>query len=165
MCCPKLLWGARLIEIAEAVGEPAEGRAPGPDGFPAELFRKLPILQDALTILFNIILETGDIPTALRRIYLVPILKPSKDPQLCASRRPISLLSAIIKLLETVLYGSMLGQVEPLLAPQQYAYRRERGAEMALIEVYDAAHRALNRARHVHIMSFDVSGAFDNVSH
>ena len=36
---------------------------------------------------------------------------------------------------------------------------------MALLEIYDMAHWALNRSRHVYIISFDVSGAFDNVSH
>ena len=36
---------------------------------------------------------------------------------------------------------------------------------MALLEIYDAAHRALNRGRFVCLMSFDVSAAFDTVSH
>ena len=78
----------------------AQRKSPGPDGFPAELFQRLPALQDALVVLFNIILRTGDVPVTLRRVYLIPVLKPSKDPQLCAPRRPIPLLSAVIKLLE-----------------------------------------------------------------
>ena len=36
---------------------------------------------------------------------------------------------------------------------------------MALIEVADFTHRALNRERFVYIVSFDVAGALDSVSH
>ena len=92
------------IEVMKGCKELAPGRAPGPDGFTAKLFQELPALTDALTALFNLIFEKGDIPVTLRRIYLIPILKPNKDPQLCSSRRPISLLSGVIKILESVMY-------------------------------------------------------------
>ena len=58
----------------------------------------------------------------------------------------------------------MLPGVKTHLDPRQYAYRQGRGAEMTLAELLDFAQRSLKRAKFVYLVSFDVQGAFDNVS-
>ena len=55
--------------------------------------------------------------------------------------------------------------IECRLDPRRNAYRRGRGPEMALAEVIDFAHRALNRSQFVCAASFDVAGAFGSVPH
>ena len=92
------------------------------------------------------------------------MVKPGKDPHLIASRRPISLLSSTVKIIEAVLYHRLIHEVEPQLESAQYAYRRDRGIEMRLVEIMDELNRALIRKRSCYLISFDVKGAFDNVS-
>ena len=59
----------------------------------------------------------------------------------------------------------MMPVAEPCLSPAQYAFRRERGAEMCLVEMMDMLRRSLRRGRFVYLVSLDMEGAFDNVSH
>ena len=152
-------------EIVKAIGRLALGKAPGPDGLTTLFFKKLTVMVSVLEVVLNRILDTGKIPKSLTRIYLVPLLKPGKDPHGADSRRPISLIGVTMKIMESVLYYRMLPGVEAHLDPRQYAYRQGRGTEMVLAEIMDFAHRSLRRARYVYMISFDVQGAFDNVPH
>ena len=55
---------------------------------------------------------------------VIPLEKPNKDPAKCESKRPISLIGALAKILEEVVLNRLTPQLEPLLNPAQYAYRR-----------------------------------------
>ena len=153
------------IEITRAIREMKPRKSPGPDGLPTEIFKNTRCLHKAIMRLANLILETGKFPTVLRRVHMVPLIKPGKDPHQVSSRRPISLLCVSVKIIETVLYHRLIHEVEPQLDSAQYAYRRDRGTEMCLTELMDGINRALVRGRYCYLISFDVKGAFDNVSH
>ena len=155
----------REVEVLKAIYGQSSKKSPGPDLFPAELYKKLSVLKEYTTAFIDLIIRKGVIPKTLKRIYLVPITKPGKDPRSVDSRRPIALLCVIIKILETVVYHRLLPVVEPHLTPCQYAYRRGRGTEFLLIEVMDRVHRALLGGQHVYLASFDIRGAFDTVPH
>ena len=130
-----------------------------------ELYEETSVLARVLVGVFNAVLETGKLPESLLRILLVPLLKPGGDPGSCSSRRPIALIGTAIKILEGVLYQRILPVVEPQLEPGLYAYRRNRGTEMVLMEIMDSVRRGLNRGRFVYIVSFYVRGPFDSVPH
>ena len=72
----------RLAEVRKAVAGLNNNRTPGPDGIPAEIFRKMPSLFPYLCALLTAIYRTGDIPEALRRIYVILLHKPGKDPRI-----------------------------------------------------------------------------------
>ena len=59
------------LEVDKAVHGLAVGRAPGPDGFPAILYKKLPVLREVLVLIFNAIMRTGRFPVVVTRIILV----------------------------------------------------------------------------------------------
>ena len=111
-----------IVEVRRAIRTLAPSKTPGPDGFPGGVYKNLPVLVPHLTRVMNLIYRTGVIPKALRRVHLVPIPKPGRDPHLLSARRPISLLSTAAKVMEAVLYHRMMPVVDPALAPQQYAY-------------------------------------------
>ena len=159
-CAPVLISELRL-----ALAHLASGKAPGPDGFPLEVFKRVPSLHPYLLALLNAMFKSGFIPGALRQIYVVSFPKPGKDASIPANRRPISLLNSLIKIAECVVYHRLLPTVEPLLSPAQYAYRRQRGTEHHLVELMDRVQRALLHGSLVYIVSFDIAGAFDRVSH
>ena len=55
--------------------------------------------------------------------------------------------------------------MEPTLTPAQYAYRRARGTELQLAEIYDFAQAGNHDDLRVYLASLDTSRAFDTVSH
>ena len=101
----------------------------------------------------------------LSRVTVVLLKKPGKDPRKAENRRPISLINTIMKVLEGIIYNRIIHKVEPLLYSGRYAYRRARGTEHHLASVMDAMNRALIRGQYVYLVSFDIAGAFDRVSH
>ena len=99
------------------------------------------------------------------RVVMVPLDKPHKDPERCRSKRPISLISVLSKLLETVVLRRMIGELESKLDPNQYAHRRERGTEMHLLEFHDFVREARDAGLYTYVSSVDVAADFDNVPH
>ena len=79
--------------------------------------------------------------------------------------RPISLINTMVKMLECIVYHRILPNVEPRLYENQYAYRRQRGTEHHLVSIMDQVQRALLEGCFAYMVSFDIAGAFDRVSH
>ena len=135
----------------------------GPDGFPAEAFRHLRCLLGLVAGMFTRILETGEIPRMLLRLCLIPLDKPGKPPSRSSPKRPISLIGAPAKILETVVLNRLLPGVENKLSEYQYANRRARGAEMRHLELYDFTSQSVCEGKLVYLSSLDIEGAFDTV--
>ena len=76
--------------------------------------------------LFTKMVEWDCIPTPVRRFYIVPLDKAGKDPSKCANKRPIALLSPMMKLLELILARRLLPKLEGKLAEEQYAFQKAR---------------------------------------
>ena len=155
----------RAVEVKKALLSMAGGKSPGPDGLPVEIFQKITSLSPYLLKLLDAVYRTGHLPLEMRAIHIVPLVKPGKDPSDPNSSRPISLLNSITKILECIMYNRILPLVEPKLYCHQYAYRRLRGTEHHLVSLMDFAHRALIEGNYVYIVSYDIAGAFDRVSH
>ena len=115
----------------------ASGKAAGTDGFPPELFKKLGTLSPQMANLFSNILAGGEAPLPPLRLCIAPLDKPGGDPSLRKAERPISLINFLAKDLEAAVLNRILLALEPLLAPSQFAYRRARGNDLQLVEVYD----------------------------
>ena len=91
--------------------------------------------------------------------YLVPPTVPGRDPSLCASREPSSLLNAAAKLLETASHFRLIPLVEPQPNAHQYADRRAQETEHLPTELVDFAYGTLCEHFWANIISFDVLGA------
>ena len=155
----------RGVEIAKAIQGLGKGKAPGPDGVTAELLRGLPALEKGICSLLTCIVRSGNFPQPLLQLYVTPLDKPGKDAEACASKRPISLISVLAKLLETAILNRILPRIEPQLDGRQYAYRRARGTELHLLEIFDFISEAGERGDYVYVASMDVDSAFDKVAH
>ena len=68
---------------------------------------------------------------------MIPLGKRGKNPQECGDERPIALIDASAKILKAIVLNRIQSGLEPQLTPAQYAFRRARGTEMQLIEIYD----------------------------
>ena len=94
-------------EIIVAISAMQSGKSPGPDGFPAEFYKRFSaLLSPQLAIVLSESLRLGSLPPSLNEACITLIAKKGKDPAECASYRPISLLNTDAKILAKVLAHS-----------------------------------------------------------
>ena len=80
-------------EVARAISEAPANKAPGPDGLPADLLKKLPKIEVPLADLYNEWLQAGEIPQRAKE-GTVTLLFKKGDPQDIKSYRRITLLNS-----------------------------------------------------------------------
>ncbi|GFU04612.1 probable RNA-directed DNA polymerase from transposon BS [Trichonephila clavipes] len=100
-------------------------KAPGKDLITNRMLKNFPIkLILILTILVNKILKFNHFPDNWKEAIIFPINKPGKDPHLASSYRPISLLSTIGKLTESIILHRLKNFINDnnLLNPNQYGF-------------------------------------------
>ncbi len=77
--------------------------APGADQIHYNILKQLPQeSMDTLLTLLNSSWKQGSLPDSWKEATIIPIIKPYKDSSLPASYRPISLTSALCKVMETM---------------------------------------------------------------
>ncbi len=93
----------QICEIKDAIMSMQSGKSSGPDGFPAEFYKKfMDQLAPLLLATFNDSHCQGFLPPTLTQASISLILKKGKNPLSCTSYRPISLLPVDVKILAKV---------------------------------------------------------------
>ena len=118
-----------------------------------------------LTNLFNNVVNQAIIPPKWKVGRIIPLLKPNKPADEGASYRPISLLSPLAKLLESVVLVPLSASIP--LAAHQHGFRKGRSTQTALQEVTDYITTGLNKPKPVDrtvLVAVDLSKAFDTVN-
>uniref|UniRef100_A0A9J7XIF0 Reverse transcriptase domain-containing protein n=1 Tax=Cyprinus carpio carpio TaxID=630221 RepID=A0A9J7XIF0_CYPCA len=139
-------------------------KACGPDGISC---RTLKVCADELAQpfhrLFQLSLDTGVIPSLWKQSLIVPVPKNNR-PKEFNDLRPVALTSAVMKCFEKIILKQLLQEVSPLLDPNQFAYRAERGVEDALLSLINSTHEHLEHAQSlVKIVFIDFSSAFNTI--
>jgi hypothetical protein len=119
-------------EVATAARAIKNGRAPGPDNIPGELFKYgsnelFVCISDLLNRAFSENSELG-----LGEGTLIPLAKPGKPKGLLSSLRPIVLLTTLRKTLSTVILNRIRDKVEKFLSPTQSGFRQNRSTSDAV---------------------------------
>ncbi|GFW61862.1 RNA-directed DNA polymerase from mobile element jockey [Trichonephila clavipes] len=112
-------------EIIHYIKHVNSKKAPGKDLITNRMLKNFPIkLILILTILINKILKFNHFPENWKEAIIFPINKPGKDPHLATSYRPISLLSTIGKLTESIILLRLKNFINSnnLLNPNQYGF-------------------------------------------
>ena len=94
------------VKVFEAIRSLSTGKAPGPDGFPSEMCKRLPVLEPVSLGLANLVCQTGLALMALHWISLAPLVKPGRDPHAFESRRPILPQGSVLKIAESITHHS-----------------------------------------------------------
>jgi ribonuclease HI len=111
-------------------------------------------------------LEEGHLPDQWRHAKIIPLKKPGKEDYTIAKAwRPISLLSTLGKILESVVAERISHAVETygLLPANHFGARKQRSAEQALILLQEQIYTAWRVRKIVSLVSFDVKGAYNGV--
>jgi len=155
-----------LDELTSYLERLPNGKTPGLDGLPNELFRQnapqfaqilLPIIRDALL--------RGRLPNSLATAVVKLIPKPGKDPEIISSYRPISMLTVAYKAAAGILAARLKPHLTRLIRPEQTGF--VQGREMIdnaltvklIYEQYEAGSN-LGGA-----FFLDFQSAFDRVAH
>ena len=157
---------ANPYELRRLIQSPKTKPALGTDGISATmlwiLFRKALI---HLNQLFNHILRFGYFPYAWKSAKVIPILKPDKPPSDLGSHRPITLSSAVSKLLERVLAHRLNFRIHQnhILTPEQFGFRKQHSTVSQLARITDFIIHGFNLIKHTVMILLDIEKAYDTV--
>ena len=140
-------------------------KSPGKDGIPNEVLKLLvPSLSYPLCLLFNLSYRAGVFPSAWKSAIVVPIFKKGQRSQ-AVNYRPISLLPTISKVCERIFYESLYHHVTPALSSAQSGFCGGDSTTLQLTRLIQDIYGHRNLKKHVGLVFFDLSKAFDTVWH
>ena len=140
-------------------------KGPGPDGLPPLLLKLCSfLLSRPLHIIFNLSLKTGTFPTFWKSSFIAPILK-SGDRSQVSNYRPISILSCIPKVFESLVCDYLSAGLNGSFIDQQFGFLPHRSTELNLLTFTDFLLESLEEGSHVHAIYTDFTKAFDRVNH
>ena len=156
-----------LIRIVRT--ELKNGKAPGIDNVYNIILKKAigTGFCKVLARVFTISLKLGFIPHVWKVAVLCMLIKPDKPPSHTTSSRPISLLSAMMELLEGVIEKRLRKHLEDngFFSKYQSGCRKSKSTNDHLFRLSQTIMESFNRDEHVITAFLDVEKAFDNVWH
>lgn len=154
-----------LDEVTEVIMRQRRGRAPGPNGIPAEVLRRAwPVVGEDVTLLYAACLDLGVFPDDWKAGTVVAIRKAGdRDPSSVKSYRPICLLNVIGKVFEALVTRRIQQRLQHqgLLSGAQFGFVRGKSTEDAFLALKEAV--SITDEKYVLGISLDIQGAFDNV--
>lgn len=139
----------------------------GHDGISMKVIKLLDSnILEPLTLNINQSLTTGIFPDDLKIAKVLPIYK-KDDDTLFDNYRPISLLPAISKLFERIVYNQLYNYfvLNKLLYYSQHGFRKLHSTETATLEFVDKIIQHLDSGNIPVAIFIDLSKAFDTIDH
>ena len=143
-------------------------KSPGLDGVCHRLLKDCAgSIAAPLCYVFNLSLSQGHFPAVWKRASITPIYKGKSGRCDAKSYRPIALLPAISKVLESFVRKQLLDHClcNNIIPDEQYGFLPKRSVVWQLLAVLDEWEKAFDEGRHVHACFLDIAKAFDRVDH
>ena len=151
-------------EIKNAINSLQNGKAPGPDGYGPEFYKKLfnsidgPLLR---TYLHSI--EKGSLPGSFYAANISLILKKEKSPDECSSYHPISLMNVNSKIFSKILLKRLENFLPLLLGSDQMGFIKSKNSHTNMRKLLNIIQYAnTNQAQDLAI-SLEAKKVFDHV--
>ena len=154
--------------VGRELGRLKGGKAPGPDGISTDLLKAAPFgLAVALAALFTGSLRTGFVPSRWRIAWVRLLPKAGRALTSASDFRPVSLTSAVGKLLERIVARRLLCWCDQrgLLPAEQSGFRPARDAPEQVVLLTQRAVQASNGGLVTAVAALDVAKAYDSVWH
>ena len=140
--------------------------AAGPDSIPACLLKNLKtVISYPLSVIFNLILQTGVVPDEWKRAIVTPVFKKgnSSEPN---NYRPISLTSIVSKIFESVIKMNISNHLanNNLISKNQHGFLSLHSTTTNLMECMNDWTSILDSGEVVKVLYIDFMKAFDVVS-
>jgi hypothetical protein len=123
-------------------------------------------ISKPFSFICNCSLQSGIYPESLKYAVVKPIYKKG-DKNSMINYRPISLLTTLSKILETVVFNTLCQhlQVSNILVPQQFGFRKGISIEKAIFTLTNNILNLINQRKQIGGILCDLAKAFDCVSH
>ena len=156
-------------EIINIVNGFKSNKAPRSDEIPNELLKTiLPTVMPILLWIFNASLNIGYYPAHFRDSITVALRKPQADKyDIPKAYQLVALLNTTKKVMESIIATRIgyLVESQNILPSNHIGGRKGLTCEIALHNIIKNVHQAWAEGKCATLLSLDVSGAFDNVSH
>ena len=150
-------------EIISAINKLASGKSPGIDQIHSEFLKAGgDAMVNILHILFNRILETGDIPSSFKKALIVVLYKKG-DRSECKNYRPISLLSHVYKLFMTIIGNRIIDDLYFCFPESQAAYQPSRGTIEQIFALNQMIEKSIEFNKPLYLIFIDFTKAFDSI--
>lgn len=157
-----------LEEVVNSLKNLPLNSEPGEVGIEAAIFVNCAEeIGPAITNLFNLILKTNKFPTSWKCSHIRPNYKGKGLKSTISNYRPISTISPISKIFETLFSNYLVRHLESneLLHPSQFGFRKGSSCELALNTLIEGWRDSLDKNLDVMAVYLDLSKAFDTVDH
>lgn len=153
-----------MNEVTKAIAGLKDGRAPGEDGIPAEVWKHGGTkLVDRLHQLICSAWEEGTVPQAWKDASIVTIYKKG-DRSDCGNYRGISLLSIAGKVFARILLNRLSKHVTPEIVPEsQCGFRPNRSTIDMIFSLRQLQEKCIEQDQPLYVVFVDFTKAFDTV--
>lgn len=152
-------------EVRLAIKETKSHKRPGPDGFSALFYKRLPdVVAHPLAVMFNSLRHVSQLSSDILKAHIVMILKPDTDMRTWANYRPISLLNSDLKLLTKILASRLNKYIHTLIHKDQVGFVPLRQAADNVRKTILLNYYARHRSQQMMLLSLDIRKAFDTLS-
>lgn len=142
-----------------------KNKGAGPDRIPAIFIANCASsLAYPLCFIYNFSLEHGVFPSVWRKANVIPIPKAGKANDI-ENYRPISLLSILGKVFESLVNPVLISHLKPFLVSQQHGFRGNKSTVSNLVLLVSEIAEAMDKGHQVDAVYTDIGKAFDRVDH
>jgi hypothetical protein len=152
--------------LVEAISRLKNGKSPGPDGVPAEVFKYgghelTSHMHEFIVACWN----DEKIPSRWRSSNIVTIYKRKGDRAVCGNSRGISLLDVASKIFGRVLLDRLVGYVADRMLPEsQCGFRADRSTHDMIFVCRQLFEKCREQHQPISVAFIDLRKAFDTVN-
>ena len=154
-----------LGEVRQAMSEINDGKSPGIDQIPSELWKASG--DEGVQVMWKLcvkIWRDGQWPTDWGRAVFIPLPKKGNIKE-CSNHRTISLICHASKILLKIINNRMKRKLENEIAEEQAGFRAGRGTRDHIVNIRNIIEKCRGHATPLYLCFIDYSKAFDCVSH
>jgi hypothetical protein len=131
------------------------------------LCQSVTVWISSIVHIYNAVARCNYWPAEFKAAQIIMVLKPEKDPTDVASYRPISLISAMSKLLEKLISRQIAVDTDPntWIPHHQFGFRQGHSTLQQCHRITHTVNTALEHKQYCTAAFLDVSQAFDKVWH
>jgi hypothetical protein len=145
----------------------SSNKATGIDIISCKIIRiAAPAISDSLTYIFNQAITLSSFPNEWKMTRVIPLYK-NGQRNIPGNYRPISVLPAISKIMERIMYDQLYNYSTrfELLRDSQFGFRKSHSTATALLDCTNDWYMNLDRKMFNLVALIDLKKAFDSVDH